>query len=255
VKPSRSAFTGQRHPLERPPSLSTLDDISLRGEVRGWYARPSNGVVIVFAHGAPGDRTSLLPEARFLAGAGYGFVVLDFPGHGESKGEVHWGVPSRRALQAAVDFAISDTEVTGVGLFGFSMGSSVVAQVAAWDPRVAAVVMSGAFTSADEQIRHEHRGWRSLLRWPAILGSRKHAPRSELVTTPFVSRIAPRPLLLVAGGRDAICPPWMTERLFAAACEPKEMFVLEGARHGRYLEVDPGAYLERVKDFYDRAFR
>ena len=262
-----SAFVGQHHPVPRPADLSGVEplrDVALRvpsvtragevGEVRGWYRRPENGVVIVFAHGSPGDRRSLLPEARFLARAGYGFVVFDFPGHGESSGRVHWGAPSRTALHAAVNYALAESDVAAVGLFGFSMGSSLVARVAASEARVGAVVMSGSFTSAREQIRHEPRWRRALTQWPAIGASLRHAPPAELATTSFMSRIAPRPLLLLAGGADVTCPPWMTEQLFAAAGEPKEMLVLEGAGHGRYLRVDADTYLGRIRLFYDAAF-
>ena len=46
-----------------------------------------------------------------------------------------------------------------------------------------------------------------------------------------VAEIAPRPLLLVHGTGDALVPPQISEDLYAAAGDPKTLWLLESADH------------------------
>ena len=68
-----------------------------------------------------------------------------------------------------------------------------------------------------------------------------------------VSEISPRPLLLVAGTADNDTPLPVMERLFAAAGEPKQLWVVPGAGHGGAFALAPQEYAERVIGFLDRA--
>jgi dipeptidyl aminopeptidase/acylaminoacyl peptidase len=258
----RSTFAPRRGPVPRPSDLGgieSLRDVSFRSaegtDLRGWYVPSTNGAAIVFSHGSPADRTNLLPEARSLARVGYGVLLFDYPGHGDSGGAVHWGEPSRAALRAAVDFAAAQPGVVKIGAQGFSMGSTLVAQVAASDPRIGAVVMAGAYTSAEEQLRHQFRSWGPITQLPAVWGSLASAPPEELHTVPFMARLAPRPLLLIAGSADDEVPASMAERLFEAAREPKDLLIIPGSAHGEYLQFGGEGYLRRLRDFYDRALQ
>src|SRR5262245_22106087 len=55
-----------------------------------WYAPPSNGAAVIVTHGTNSDRSTMLPELRMLAEAGYGVLGFDWPGLGASGGEVRW---------------------------------------------------------------------------------------------------------------------------------------------------------------------
>jgi fermentation-respiration switch protein FrsA (DUF1100 family) len=63
--------------------------------------------------------------------------------------------------------------------------------------------------------------------------------------------ISPRPLLLIYGGLDADVPPGTAQAMFDAACEPAELWVVEGAAHQNYAEVAPEAYAARLLSFFD----
>jgi fermentation-respiration switch protein FrsA (DUF1100 family) len=59
--------------------------------------------------------------------------------------------------------------------------------------------------------------------------------------------------VLVAGGsRDPKTPFVQTQRLFAAAPEPKELWRVAGAGHEDLLARDPEGYRGRVLDFLKR---
>jgi uncharacterized protein len=67
-----------------------------------------------------------------------------------------------------------------------------------------------------------------------------------------VAQIAPRGLLLISPGADRLVSPHQSERMFRAAGEPKELFVVPGAAHAEAHLADPAAYEQRVLEFLAR---
>ena len=67
-----------------------------------------------------------------------------------------------------------------------------------------------------------------------------------------VGRIAPRALLLIAPQGDQLISWHQSERLFEAAGEPKELFVVPDAGHAEAYAVAPAAYRSRVLGFLER---
>jgi fermentation-respiration switch protein FrsA (DUF1100 family) len=142
-----------------------------------------------------------------------------------------------------------------IGLFGFSNGGMIAVQEAAADPRVGALVLTGAFDDPDHTIAHEFGHWGPLSAWPAIwaahLAGMHSAGRRPL---DLIARVAPRPLLVVTGTADGEAPPACATALYTAAREPKTLWTIEGARHGDYQAVAGPAYGRRLVEFYDQAF-
>lgn len=257
----RRAFRTRRH----APAKS-LRDFDMQGaaavsfpsrsgeRLSGYYAPPRRGAAVVLAHGCSGERSDLFTEARILAGRGFGVLVFDFPGHGESEGAVSWDAPAREALLGAFDWLAEQPGVDAarLGAFGFSMGGYTVAQVAATDVRLRAVALAGAPHDAAEHTRWEYRraGW--LRQWPALCAARLSGLRfDELVPERVIDRVAPRPVLVVTGSRDRDVPAWMAERLYRAARHPKRLLVVEGAGHGGYAEAGAESYARELGDFFE----
>jgi pimeloyl-ACP methyl ester carboxylesterase len=222
--------------------------------LRGWYAPSSNGAALVLVHGAGGDRASLLPEARALQERGFGVLSFDLPGHGESEGSIRWNDGERIALRAALDFVSERKDVTTgrIGALGFSLGGYVLAQVAAADQRVRAVVLTGTPSDPIEQAHFQHRRWSLLSQLPALFALRRGGMSLDVRARDYVDRIAPRPLLVVSGTDDGTVPLAMAQELFDRAREPRELLVIPGAGHGDYATRSP-EYLKRVLEFFERA--
>jgi fermentation-respiration switch protein FrsA (DUF1100 family) len=66
----------------------------------------------------------------------------------------------------------------------------------------------------------------------------------------WIGQIAPRPLLLIHGGQDAGIPVSDAQRLFSAASEPKELWIVAEAEHRCADKVCPEEYMTRVLDFF-----
>ena len=165
-------------PVRRP--MATPDDKGLEGTqvvdlsraneppLTAFFRPPVNGRLVILVHGRGSDRSHLLPEAWMLARHGFGFLSLDWPGHGESG---QWDEPERQALTWAIEWASQAPGVRPrqVGLLGFSMDSGIALEVVSADRRVYALARTGAFADfKDLLITHGGR-WGALSSGVALL--------------------------------------------------------------------------------------
>jgi pimeloyl-ACP methyl ester carboxylesterase len=261
IQERRADFRPPRGRVPHPAggAMAGLVDIDLHttgAEIHGWYLASRSGALIVLLHGTGADRRQLLPEAGFLASAGYGLLMLDFPGHGESTGETTWDEGEREAVRAALDFAVREGLARDkIGVLGFSMGSMIAIQVAAEDGRVAALVVTGAFGDPDGPIANDFGKWGFITAWPAIwmahFEGMHSAGRRPL---DLVAKIAPRPIFIIGGDKDREVTPALELALLTSAREPKRLWMIPGAHHGDYARVAGAEYGRQLVAFYDQAF-
>lgn len=256
-----SDFFAPRQPV---PDLIVVDLPDARAsefrtplaDIRGWYAPTRNGAAIVLVHGTGGNRMGTLTEARVLAHAGYGVLLFDWPGCGESTGHTTWGAGDRAALGAALDFTEKQEHVLpgGIGVFAFSMGTLVATQVAATDERVRALFVTGAFGDPDRALSFQFSRLGPLTERPAVWAA--HLAGMDLDgrrPQDIAHLISPRPIFVVAGSADDIIPPDNARVLYDAAREPKAIWIVDGAHHGEYAAVGGNEYAKRLVGFFDRA--
>jgi pimeloyl-ACP methyl ester carboxylesterase len=254
----RAQYADFRPPREMfPAPAAPLADLTLRlgsgTVVKGWTLPSANGAAVVFVHGSPGDRRALLETARALHGAGYGAVLIDVPGHGESAGRATWDAETLEAVRAALDAAAKGPQVRRLALVGYSMGSNIAARVAAAEPGVGAVVLLAPFTDLAEQLRYQYRHRIPGLSEAAVLATRiAGVPVAQMRTTESVAALRGRALMIIAGDLDAAIPAAMPRALFAAAGEPKVLWVVKGAGHADARRIaGPVEFDGRIRDFLD----
>jgi len=203
-------------------------------------------LAIVVAHGFTGSwrRPSMRRVAAELNTVA-GVVSFDFRGHGRSGGASTVGDLEVLDLDAAVDWA-RRLGYERVATVGFSMGASVVVRHAglhAHDPGAgltAVVAVSGPsrwYYRGTPAMRRAH--W--VIERPVgrlvgrmALRTRISAAGWDPVPAPpheLVARIAPVPLLVVHGDADHYFPVEHAEHLYAAAGEPKELWLESGFGH------------------------
>lgn len=244
-------------PLDEAVGLPDPREVAfeaITGTVKGWYSRSTNGAAIVLVHGSGADRRAVLGEAVLLASEGYGVLLIDMPGHGESSGDVDWSNGGRSALVAALDFLSiqPDVDPGRLGALGTSMGGFIVAQVAATDRRLKAVALLGAPPDQEEVTRWENRRYGPFSEIPALWAmERGGLPRNEQPPIDEINKISPRAVLVVGGSDDHLVTPDFTRRLFDAAGQPKELMMIDKAGHGDYLAVGGDAFRGALIRFFD----
>ena len=256
--------------------FATVDGLELHGSYFRSRTDRRAGVV-VFCHEFLGDRWSFQPYTDGLRDLGFDLFTFDFRNHGTSATEpghepLQW-VSDRevRDLGAALAYLRSrpDRDPAGVGLFGISRGGGTALCVAADDPTVWGVVTDGAFPTrgtmlayirrwaeifvASQMIRRFMPVWAyALLGWIGRTRCAWRLRRRFLNVERAAARLSPRPWLMIHGEKDAYIGPEIARELFAHARDPKESWIVPGAKHNRCREVEPDAYRERITAFFRR---
>lgn len=252
-----------RSPLHRMPDavgITNYQEVTFTASdgvaIRGWYMPGSNGSVIVLGHGNQGNRSDELDDAAILTSKGYGALLFDWRGEGQSGGDtVSFGEFEVRDLHAAVDFALAQPGVDPkkIGGLGFSLGASVMTLGAAQDDRIKAVIIEDTFTTLDDVA-----AWRTrdipLLGPLAVQVGQKRAgvDASQVRPIDAICKISPRPVLLIYGAQDDYIPPGSADKMFAAACAPKDLWKVPGVGHGGFQQVVPDEYAARIAAFFDQ---
>ncbi|MEO6238619.1 MAG: alpha/beta fold hydrolase [Vicinamibacterales bacterium] len=253
----RADYHPTRSQVRRPADarqFAALQDVWFetvgRARMRGWLIPTTNGAAVILTHGSGSDRRQLLPEAGLLAKYGFGVLLFDWPGHGESDGAVVLGEPERQALQGAVDYLVKQPGVDPgrIGAVGFSIGSAIALQVAARDPRLRALVLEGAYTNSNELARVQS-GW--LMQWPVRLAGLM-AGTNGVQPIDAIRQLGHRRVLVIAGSSDRAVPPAISRRLYEAAEQPKEFWLVPDAGHGDYAAVAPD-FGPRLAKFFQAA--
>lgn len=238
-------------------SFTTPDGLTLRG----WFipAKNARGTIVV-CHGYTGECSPDLVYAPLLHQHNFNTLYFDFRGHGMSDGDYTSLVYYERTdLLAALD-CLKARGITRVGLFGLSMGGAIALATAPLSPMVAGVVSDSAFAELWHVVAHNvvKRGVPKFLAagvgWlvVAIASLRLCANLFSADPIHAVEHIAPRPVLLMHGQDDDQVPVTEAQSLFAAAREPKELWLVPSATHREIEAVAREEYQQRVVEFFKR---
>lgn len=228
-----------------------------------WTVHAAHGApAVVLVHGFKTSREEMVPWARFLHDAGYNVALLDTRGCGRSGGAfVGLGATEPRDISLAAEMARDQFGTTKVAVLGISLGAGAAILAAAQDPAITAVVADSAWTDQDFQLSRLGSLAVGPFRIPlppygvaavdALVGARVEDARP----IDAIARIAPRPVLLIhsADDENATTPPAGAQRLFAAAAEPKELWLAPRGGHVGAIDAFPEEYRSRVLAFLGRA--
>jgi dipeptidyl aminopeptidase/acylaminoacyl peptidase len=252
-------------PIRTVPTLFTSGGETLRGDfVVPSGAGPFPGVCKF--HGLPGSRDQVSGVASRLALSGFLVLTFDFRGFRRSDGIFRLSKEIEDAEHAVTHLLQSELSVKDwVGVYGASYGGAVAICSAGRDRRISCVCVRApvydtlAFArssliqpAVDELLKNDPEAVHALtdpdlrkqiLEWMIEDGARFN-PMSE------ISKISPRPLMVIAGDADNEIDLAGVRRLFELAKEPKELVVVRDADHEL---TDPNAHettLNRVVSWF-----
>ncbi|MCV2393651.1 alpha/beta fold hydrolase [Actinotalea sp. M2MS4P-6] len=232
-------------------TLTTSDGVDLAA----WYVPSQNGAAVVLLHGAGSTRASTLPHAEVLAGCGFGVLLLDARGHGDSAGlPMELGWYGTEDVTAAIDALAAQPDVAAIGLLGLSMGGEAALTAAAGDERVRVVVAEGVGRRTAADALATRTGWHGWLEWTVTaldmgVADALSAAHPPVPLRDTVGAIAPRPVLLIAGSGEAEQVGWYRD----AAPASVQVVSLPEVPHTGALSADPAGWRTMVCDELDDA--
>ncbi len=249
VAPSFAAASFER------VSFATDDGLTLKG----WFVPGRGDRAVVLAHGRGANRTEGTRAAEFLVAAGYGALLFDMRGHGESDGDrFSLGQFERRDVAAAVDWlARRGHETRRVALLGLSMGAGTALQSVALRPDVGPVVADSSYVDGRtivSEIGQEETGLPSWFNPGIVTASRVLFGLDVDAVSPIaVVRAHPeRAFLFIQCDGDQLVSLHHGRELRAASANPaSELWLAPGCAHVGALATYPDEYRRRVLEFLD----
>jgi dienelactone hydrolase len=228
--------------------LTTPDGLRLQG----WYVPSKNGAAVISFPGRRGPRK----PAKLLASHGYGVLLFDRRGEGESEGDPNLlGWEGTRDIEAAIAFlkARPDVDDDKIGGLGLSVGGEMMLQEAAENDELKAVVSEGAGMRSVREAVHLDRASEKAIAsvvfglvtagtavWTSNLPPRSLTDLSAEITQPalFIHATPGQ------GGET------LTEKFYEAAKGPKQYWAAPGGHTGA-IDAAPEEYARRVVGFFD----
>jgi len=227
--------------------------------VSGWFIPyPEATTTLLVCPGYRSSKSDTLGITNFLWQAGHNVLAFEYYGHGTEVGTpVTLGYREMGDFLGAVDYAKQRMPGTRLGVVAYSMGAAVAIMCSARTPDIEAIVADSAFATHTSVVDYNVRralhlppapfSWLAdyLLGWRAGYHFRQVEPLRD------IAQIAPRPILIIHGGKDTVVDPHDAPLLYAAAQEPKELWMVPEADHcGAYFANRP-LYVKKLIDFFE----
>jgi fermentation-respiration switch protein FrsA (DUF1100 family) len=218
--------------------FTTADGVRLSGRFFKSQSGPAYATIVHF-HGNSGNLSNISWVGQHFAKHGFDVLVFDYRGYGASDGET-WGEAGLYADgDAALAFVVNEkhAQPERVVLYGQSLGTTVVADVASRQ-NVGAVIMESGLSSATSAAT-TRLPW--LPRWLHFLGKNRFESARKLAQVKA-------PILIAHGDPDPVLPTEQARILFAGANEPKKLLIVPGAGHNIFgSRGEP--YLNELEQF------
>jgi fermentation-respiration switch protein FrsA (DUF1100 family) len=251
-----------REPVQAVDLGQPYEQVAFRSadglRLAGWYVPSRNRAAVIVSPGRSGP----VEHARMLARHGYGVLLFDRRGEGESDGDFNaYGWGGDADLKGAVTFLTGrpDVDSARIGALGLSVGGEMLLETAAEDRRLRAVVSEGGSVRSvaehwdDPGIGELQKPFTPMAAQTLAVSvlANDGAPPSLV---DLVDDIAPRSLLLIRG-LDGQPAEVLNRAFYDAAGAPKQLWEVPGAGHTGALSAAPAEYERRVVGFFDEALR
>ena len=203
-------------------------------ELRGWFL-PAPGRAlgtVVQLHGNAENISTHFTSLAWMPARGFNLFAFDYRGYGASE-----GTPSLDGVQLDIDAALEtllardDIDKNRIVIYGQSLGGALAAyyvQHTSRRHRIHALILESAFSDyvdvAKEKFTDHWFTW--PFQWiPDLSVDDRYSP------LPGMASVSPIPLLVLHGDRDRTVPMHHGQRLYEAAREPKQLWIVPGAGH------------------------
>jgi uncharacterized protein len=230
-------------PLETPPSPPLL-----RGGVREVVPVPplnkgNSGRVVLYLHGNGSNVGANVEHANRFHGLGLSVFLIDYRGYGKSQGDFPSESRVYEDAQQAWDYLVKQRGINPnqIYIYGHSLGGAIAIDLAVRNPEAAGLIVEGSFTSVRAMVDFQKPLFRVF-------------PIDFLLAQRFdslskVDRLQ-MPVLFIHGTADTVVPAEMSQKMFDAAPEPKQLYMVPNGGHNNAAQIGGAEYLRVVSKFF-----
>jgi pimeloyl-ACP methyl ester carboxylesterase len=227
-------------------------------QLSGWYIPSKNGAAIILLHGFGSNRLEMKSRADVLARHGYGVLLYDLRGHGESDGKVRaFGWKDVDDVKTALVFLSNCAEVDPdrIGILGFSIGGQIAIRATAEYHQIKAIIADDpGFVTVDDAPKPSTLRERILylVSWIDGRGVALWTGIPIPAGIPDVIKaISPRPIMFIDTGQAE--GRRLVRYFYGIADEPKQLWEIPETYHGGQYAARSLEYEEKMITFFNDA--
>ena len=200
------------------------------------------GGVVLYLHGNGSNVGANVEHANRFHRLGLSVFVMDYRGYGKSQGDFPSESQVYEDAQLAWDYLVKQRGVNPnqIYIYGHSLGGAIAIDLAVRHPEAAGLIVEGSFTSTRAMVDFQ-KGlfWLFPIDW---LLTQRFDSLSK------VDRLQ-MPVLFIHGAADNVVPVEMSKKLFDAAPEPKQLYIVPDGGHNNVAQIGGAEYLQIVSQF------
>lgn len=215
--------------------------------IHGWWMPSAKSIpdrqkqVVLYLHGNGSNIGANLEHANRFHQLGLSVLLIDYRGYGRSTGNFPNESQVYQDAKTAWDYLVKERELdpSQIFIYGHSLGGAIAIDLAVHHPEAAGLIVESSFTSTREMVDYKRSFWMFPI---------------DLILTQRFDSIAKvsklkMPVLFIHGTADTVVPVEMSKKLFEAAREPKELYIVPNADHTNTAKTAGAAYLQRIGEF------
>ncbi len=231
-----------------------------RGKRQVAFYLPANqktNKTVIVVHGFTTNKENMKPYAMLFHDLGYNVLVPDNESHGESQGKlIGFGWNDRKNVIAWSNMLIKDNQESQITLFGLSMGAATVMMASGEQlpTQIHQIIEDCGYSSVWDELKFQAKDMYGLPAFPilyevsAISKVRAGFTYGEASAVKQLEKNK-LPVLFIHGSKDDFVPTNMVYDLYKATRGPKELLIINGAKHAQAYETDMKKYKESVSNF------
>jgi len=200
------------------------------------------GRVVLYLHGNGSNVGANVEHANRFHRLGLSVFAIDYRGYGKSQGDFPSESQVYEDAQLAWDYLVKQRGVNPhqIYIYGHSLGGAIAIDLAVRHPEAAGLIVEGSFTATRAMVDFQ-KGlfWLFPIDW---LLTQRFDSLSK------VDRLQ-MPVLFIHGTADNVVPVEMSKKLFDAAPEPKQLYIVPDGGHNNVAQIGGAEYLQIVSQF------
>ena len=211
--------------------------------MHGWWipASKPNAQVLLYLHGNGINIGANVAHANRFHRLGFSVLLPDYRGYGRSEGSFPTEAAVYQDAAVAWDYLVQERKIQPeqIFLYGHSLGGAVAIDLAVKHPDAAGLIVESSFTSIRDIV--DYQSIYRIFPIDLILNQRFDSIRKV--------RSLALPVLFIHGTADLRVPATMSQQLYEAAPQPKQLVLIPDAGHNNTAETAGDKYFQLMQKF------